>query len=213
MELANQVISQMQNLLFVKDLTHRYIYCNEKFAEICGEDSPQACYGKTDDMLIWKKYAPLYKEGDIKVYQGQILCNSVEPVPQPSLEIKMLVNKQPLLTQDGTIDGVICTSVDVSGLLVLSNTPEPLSESKDFNLGDYFDNVTLSSREYQVLKEMLIGKTAKEIATQLSVSHKTIESYISRLKVKMQCRSRGDILHHAVISGLYLRLFPVSFPS
>jgi DNA-binding CsgD family transcriptional regulator len=203
MEFIQHVVSQLNMLVFVKDLSHRYIYCNDRFAETCGEDSPEACYGKTDENLIWKKYTDLYREGDKKVFQGNTLCNMLEPV----VDGCMLVNKQPLISKNGDIKGVICSSMDVSNLIIHQKQPSLILEEKRFNLGEYFGNTILSRREFQVLKKIMLGHTAKEISVMLLLSQKTIENYILRLKVKMQCTTKGEIIYHSVLSGLYQRLY------
>jgi DNA-binding CsgD family transcriptional regulator len=207
MEFNINVISQLKTAIFAKDLSHRVIYCNEHFAEVAGEDSPSACFGKTDDNLLWKKYAEIYKAGDRKVFHGQILMNVLEPQYQVHNEVTILLNKHPLLNENGQTIGVIGSYVDVSDLRVFKKTKQSNEEINGFNLGDYFGNAVLTAREFQVLKQLLLGHSAKKIASILAISPKTIETHIVKIKRKMQCITRGDIIHQSIVSGLYHRLF------
>lgn len=51
----------------------------------------------------------------------------------------------------------------------------------------------LSSRERQCLKSLLLGKSAKETATDLNLSHRTIEFYFENIKNKLMCRNKHEI--------------------
>ena len=60
----------------------------------------------------------------------------------------------------------------------------------------------LSQRELQVLTLVARGYTSAEIAKQIFVSVKTIETYRSRLAEKLGLRSRRDVIRFAVQMGL-----------
>lgn len=54
--------------------------------------------------------------------------------------------------------------------------------------------VKLSPREYSTLEHLAHGKSAKEIARELSISEKTVRTYIERLKQKLNCYSKSQII-------------------
>ncbi|HKX41107.1 MAG TPA: response regulator transcription factor [Burkholderiaceae bacterium] len=56
----------------------------------------------------------------------------------------------------------------------------------------------LAEREMQVLRLVAWGQSNKEIAAQLGLSVKTVESYKATALDKLQLRSRTDILRHAL---------------
>lgn len=60
----------------------------------------------------------------------------------------------------------------------------------------------LSHRELQVLALVARGYTSAEIAKQIFVGVKTIETYRSRLAEKLGLRTRGDVIRFAVQMGL-----------
>lgn len=60
----------------------------------------------------------------------------------------------------------------------------------------------LSDREYQVLCMMSSGKMAKEIATDLCLSVKTISTYRSRILEKMRMKNNAELTHYAIKHGL-----------
>jgi len=60
----------------------------------------------------------------------------------------------------------------------------------------------LSNRELQVLRLVAAGKTIKEIASELSLSEKTVATYRTRIGEKMHLASNVDITRYAVQNGL-----------
>jgi two-component system response regulator NreC len=60
----------------------------------------------------------------------------------------------------------------------------------------------LSRRELQVLTLVARGYTSQEIAKQIAVGVKTIETYRSRLTEKLGLRTRSDVIRFAVQTGL-----------
>ena len=59
----------------------------------------------------------------------------------------------------------------------------------------------LSDREAEVLRLLALGYANKEIATQLDLSVKTVETFKTRAMEKLGLRSRVDIVRHAVVRG------------
>jgi DNA-binding NarL/FixJ family response regulator len=60
----------------------------------------------------------------------------------------------------------------------------------------------LSDREYQVLRLVASGKTVKEVATELSLSVKTVSTYRARVLKKIGVRSNAELIHYALQRGL-----------
>ena len=60
----------------------------------------------------------------------------------------------------------------------------------------------LSQRELQVLTLVARGYTSAEIAKQIFVSVKTVETYRSRVAEKLGLRARSDVIRFAAQMGL-----------
>ncbi|MBI1783882.1 response regulator transcription factor, partial [Candidatus Sumerlaeota bacterium] len=60
----------------------------------------------------------------------------------------------------------------------------------------------LSDREYQVLRMIASGKTASEIAKELSLSVKTISTYRTRILEKMNMKNNAELTHYAIQNKL-----------
>lgn len=60
----------------------------------------------------------------------------------------------------------------------------------------------LSNRELQVLRAIARGFTSQEVAQQLKLSTKTVETYRSRIYDKLGLKTRADLVHYAIAVGL-----------
>lgn len=81
-------------------------------------------------------------------------------------------------------------SWDTLGLL------RQIQRRKDDLMG--FASCHLSKRERQCLSHLLLGKTAKETASLLQISFRTVEYYFENLKDKLGCFSKRELYAHAL---------------
>ncbi|MEK7353904.1 MAG: response regulator transcription factor, partial [Chloroflexota bacterium] len=81
----------------------------------------------------------------------------------------------------------------------------------DVIVKDYFSQVdkpassalsALTSRQYEVLQLLAEGKTTREIASQMSLSVKTIESHRQQIINKLNIRSIAGLTKYAIREGL-----------
>jgi len=77
------------------------------------------------------------------------------------------------------------------GLAFKNSLELPSLEVKKYFLDN---NVTLSSRELACAKLLMEGKSAKLIAQALSLSPRTIETHLNRLKAKLNCQSKPSLI-------------------
>jgi DNA-binding NarL/FixJ family response regulator len=64
------------------------------------------------------------------------------------------------------------------------------------------DGVQLTRRELEVLRFVSIGRTNREIAQELFISHRTVDMHVRNLLGKLDCRSRVEASHRAGELGL-----------
>ncbi|MES2217529.1 MAG: helix-turn-helix transcriptional regulator [Pseudomonadota bacterium] len=83
-----------------------------------------------------------------------------------------------------------------NALAILAKTQLLSSPSSDFagNLLPLPTENYFTRRERDVLKLLVRAKTSKEIATQLGLSHRTVEHYIENAKRKVGASSKSDLI-------------------
>ena len=65
---------------------------------------------------------------------------------------------------------------------------------------DLFD--TLSPREREVMKLTALGGTSRDIAKQLGIGRRTVESYLANTSEKLGIKTRSELVRYAVRVGL-----------
>jgi len=89
----------------------------------------------------------------------------------------------------------------------LSSVPFPnrnqrLMYSYEFN--DTFQGkVNLSERQLEVLFFIIRGRTSKEIAHYLQLSHRTVEQYTDHLKDKFNCLNKSSLIERVIYEGYW----------
>ena len=62
----------------------------------------------------------------------------------------------------------------------------------------------LSPREIEVLRQLALGYTNKEIANRLSLSVKSVETYRARVSEKLGLSGRAELFRYALENGMIL---------
>ena len=87
------------------------------------------------------------------------------------------------------------------GMYISPDLAERLAFSLQHDVGQA-PHELLSDREFQVFSLIGSGKTASEIADELTLSVKTISTYRSRILEKMNLRNNAEIIQYAIREGL-----------
>ena len=67
-------------------------------------------------------------------------------------------------------------------------------------LGEKYPGIYLTARESQCARFLLRGYTSKGIGQALALSTRTVDFYINRMKVKLNCRRRDQLINHLIRS-------------
>lgn len=209
--IENEIFNCLNIYIDAKDKFGKYLYCNENVAAASGLDSPSQIVGKTDHNLIWRKYADLYVSGDLAAINGLPFLNVLEPLPVIQGVKKILVSKSPLLNKQDKCIGVVGSYIDVTNYLIKQKQIALTIDDRKIYLGKRFNNEYLTMREADVLKGILTGYSAKQIAKILNISHRTVETHIKSLRLKLQSHSIGDIINTAIRTGLNYSILDLDF--
>jgi DNA-binding NarL/FixJ family response regulator len=60
----------------------------------------------------------------------------------------------------------------------------------------------LTKREKEVIKYIIVGYTAKKIGKALCISHRTVECYVDKLKIKLHCDTKNELIEKIIMNGL-----------
>jgi DNA-binding NarL/FixJ family response regulator len=71
------------------------------------------------------------------------------------------------------------------------------------SLGRQCDNVSLTTRERDVVRLAVRGLANKQIARQLGISPRTVEGHLNHIFEKVHAGSRTELVHYAISHGLF----------
>lgn len=57
---------------------------------------------------------------------------------------------------------------------------------------------TLTGREFQILELVALGYSAKEIAQQCDIAHRTVEAHLDTMRLKLRARNRTHMVAIAI---------------
>lgn len=82
-------------------------------------------------------------------------------------------------------------------------------ETKQFayTLDNGYMDVKLPPRKSECLFFLLRGKTAKSIAQILGISSRTVESHIDKIKYRLKCSNKSQLIEKTWLSG-YMNIIP-----
>lgn len=65
-----------------------------------------------------------------------------------------------------------------------------------------YDLIQLTDREYEVLRLVALGLSAKEAALELAIAPCTVERHVENVRLKTRTRNRAHMIAHVIREGL-----------
>lgn len=177
----------------------------------------EACDGKElFDMLKIQTYDVILLDISLPGRSGLDLISQIKRTQQSVAVLVLSIHSEEMYAVKALKSGA-------SGYLTKSSAPEELiSAVYKVSKGERYISVTLaetlaerlltdsekplhqllSSRELEVLRLFSRGKKATQIASELSLSPKTISTYRERLLEKLQLKTTADLIRYAIIEGI-----------
>lgn len=207
------MLQNMPGYHFVKDLDSCYVEISHDAANLV-KMKREAIINRSDYEMPWERVARQFQINDATAIVENI-SDVFEPLP---LELKTFFVtrciKFPIHDQHKNVVGIVgqtyvfsetkTMTAALNALRVYDNHPvsELTKKSEAYTVGEYPLHYQFTTRETECLFLMIRGKTAKQIGKFLAISHRTVESYIEKIKQKMNVFSRSEIIEHAEKLGL-----------
>jgi DNA-binding CsgD family transcriptional regulator len=183
----------------------RYKALNQSVAEIHNEPV-KAHLGRPMSHILGNFADKIVPHWEKVLSSGNSFTNLeiVGKLPKRSGMGRWVENLFPLKDARGRVEHVGCFVIEIVPVPLPSS---PRSSSVDRikirtgNPGsrpEAREHVTLSNREQEVLRLLAEGKTTREIASALQISARTVETYRSRLMLKLQADSMVKLVHYAI---------------
>ena len=116
----------------------------------------------------------------------------------PELDAMIRAGLNGFVSKDVTPQGLatVITSI-FEGKDYFGHDSDSLSEEMSTAKGE-----TLTQRELDIIRLCALGKTSKEIADELFISARTVESHKNKIFNKLGCNSTTEMVNYAFLNGL-----------
>lgn len=78
--------------------------------------------------------------------------------------------------------------------------------AKTYALGPKYQNINLTPQESECMKLAIRGKTIPKIATALNLSPRTVEFYFGKMRKKLQCSTKSELIEKVIESDFLKNL-------
>lgn len=207
------LLQNTPSYLFIKDLDSRYVNLSQSMEHDWGINK-KYLIGYSDYDAPWNAFAEQYQHHD-HMSRKTGYHDVFEPVPlNKNLVVTVRSVKFPIRDNTGTIVGVMGQTQILSShsnlnesLNALMNVDKinfdfSMKSQPSYQVQSYPEKLHFTSRESECLFLLIRGKTAKEIGKFLQISPRTIETYIEKIKLKLNVSSRSQIISKAIELGL-----------
>jgi DNA-binding CsgD family transcriptional regulator len=201
----SSVLDESKVGVVICDRKLRYKALNQSVAEMHNE-SVKAHLGRPMDRILGNfadQIVPLW-ENVLATGHSATNLEVVGKLPKRSDLGRWVENLFPLRDGRGRVEHVGCFVIEI--------VPTPLSRTSRSNASEKIksgrenqsslpegrESPILSHREQEVLRFLAEGKSTKEIASILLISVRTVETYRSRLMLKLQANSMVELVHYAI---------------
>ncbi|MBN1116036.1 MAG: PAS domain-containing protein [Bacteroidales bacterium] len=114
-ELVQNLIDQIPDNIFIKDLDSKFLLANNWIARIMGQNSPKDLIGKSDADFYPEKLAQKFRKDEISIIQsGEPLLNYKEKVVVDDEVRWYSTTKLPLFDSNGHITGIMGIGRDIT---------------------------------------------------------------------------------------------------
>lgn len=196
------VLFQIPACVYFMNTASHCELANETSAAVCGWDSPTHFHGKSVmdsfERDTAKRVVQCHQD---TMLSGQAKFTEDDVHRKNDVTISCLTLNLPWLNDDNKIAGVFGCSIVVGQQPVA----EIMTQLMNLNLlsspdtssifpGIQIEGVYLSRREKECLQLCVRGKSAKQTARILGLSHRTVEHYIDNIKFKLKVTSKSELI-------------------
>lgn len=201
--------------VFWKDMESNYLGCNDCIAEQIGLENRKAIVGKNDYELFSERLAKLYTALDknvlnsatIKQFFDYSLCDSESVV-------SFLTTKIPLVDSRDRIQGILGYSIALKEYKIadlgqaefqelIKNLHNQTNISQQIPTKIIINNTTLTEKQTACAYYLSKGFAIKQIASKLSISPRTVEGTLHKIKAKLNCGCNSELVELIFDRGVF----------
>ncbi len=209
------LLRQIPGLIVVMDKDSRFIYSNDYTAKLFG-------YAHEEEIIGLDAYgmrcqasesAPQMIQQDQLVYRTGQELTMLDIHKYAYGDTKILLTKKTPYREQGEIVGTICLCTELHSQalrefcasLIHSErkyNAMAISAERSYSIGSTTHKKQLTERESDCIFYLLRGNTIKQIGRCLDISPRTVETYLEKIKNKLGCSHKSEIIEYCLNEGL-----------
>ncbi len=206
----------------IKSKKSHYNFANKKTCQLAGYKNYEAFHnaGATDH--VFNCPAVEFAEGFIS--EDRMVIETEEPLKILGRydcaddDWKLFLGeKNPYYGDGNTVNGVICQYLNITDFNIINTYMLIHKDNKKFisneNVSYYLTKshgkLNLTARQVECLYYLLRGKSFSEIGLLLAISKRTVEDHVERIKDKLSCRNKQELIEKAIHRG-FINIIPES---
>ncbi len=205
---TSPLIDLIDQRIFCKYVYGQYIFCNNSFAQAAGLCNRDQIEGKSDNDLIWKSQLD-----QIKNFEKMLVDSQDPTIRQPEIQIRedgktSVLMSRTKISQNGR-PAILGNFTDLGSAVYLESQGYYNHKESKFILE--FMPGSLTFHELRILYHILYGFTDSKISEKTGLSARTVHFHTDKIKEKIICMSKHEIIEKAINSGIYwsvLRDYP-----
>ena len=82
---------------------------------------------------------------------------------------------------------------------------------QNYMFGKKYNNVYFTKREVECMVWLMRGRTFRDVAKIIGVSHRTVEEYVNNMRRKLHCRNKVELIELVERSDFVKKVFLRTF--
>ena len=194
------IISFSTGVLFVKDIEHKIIACNQTYLNLSGKLNFEEIIGLQDKDMPWHVFSNIYLTHENDIMNGKEYDLFEPIIDYLGNKFNLYARKKILWDDSGNVAGTIAHAV----IFNYESGSEIIKNASNYNdMGCGVKVKELSVKEKEVFFLFLNGYKRKYISELLFISNKTFDAHISSIKYKQGCQSSNELMMKGVDLGLH----------
>lgn len=207
-------LEQFPGICWIKDKNSVYRYVNPTTVMASGYQKDEMI-GNNDFNFSWNDSAELFIEQDKNTLKGNTPFLIDTPMSRDGSRLIILSQKKPLYEGNIKLLGVICT-----GLYFDKENYKNIFRAlwHGFKLTDFitpmqkkmklvYGNLEFNIKQARIVGYLLRGCSAKQIASKIFLSSRTVEKIITSIHQEIGCRNKNEFIEKAFALGFIELMF------
>lgn len=206
------ILSALDAIVVLMDLNSRFVFSNRRAAYLFGYKNEEELLGHNafDIPCPAAQFAEYFLTQDAMVRQEQKTFEYLDIHTYADGDPHICFTKKSPFYHEDRLVGTLCFCTEIKSETIQNIASEIIKKDRSFyalpNDRSYVFTANkvseFSERELECLFYLLRGYSAKEIAKHLLLSHRTVETYIERIKNKAGLVTKSQLIDYALSEGL-----------